>query len=313
MQKFLSNIVNSRGGWYQLMWYVFITLLCLSLTISISVLGALLAGYDVNALASQNINDIDATALNVMKLLQVLTVVGIFMLPAIIFAYIKTADFSYLQLKFPISLAQLGLTVVIMGLAFAAIMPIVVWNNQIGFPESLQFLEDLFRGWEDDAMAQTKAFLNMNNPLDLIINLMVVAVAAAVTEELCFRGILQQLFQKISNNAHAGIWIAGILFSLIHFQFYGFVPRMLLGVLFGYLFYWSGNLWIPIWGHFLNNGVQVLVVYFVPEQLESAGTPPSLEPAMLIGASLAAVLLFFSLQTFYKLSAKNTTIANNNQ
>ena len=95
----------------------------------------------------------------------------------------------------------------------------------------------------------------------LLAAIIVIAVIPGIGEELLFRGFLQNLLKRIFKNDHAAIWIAAILFSAIHFQFYGFVPRMLLGALFGYLYYWSGNLLYPIIAHFINNFVSLIALY----------------------------------------------------
>jgi membrane protease YdiL (CAAX protease family) len=111
----------------------------------------------------------------------------------------------------------------------------------------------------------------------LLLNLFVVAILPAIGEELIFRGAFQKLFSQLFKNKHIGIWLAAALFSAIHLQFYGFIPRMLLGAIFGYLLYWSGSLWVPIWAHFVNNAMGVTLSYLsqkgiVSEDIENIGT-----------------------------------------
>ena len=65
---------------------------------------------------------------------------------------------------------------------------------------------------------------------------------------------------------HIAIWITAFIFSAVHMQFYGFVPRMLLGALFGYMFVWTGSLWVPVLMHFVNNGIAVVVNYLIDNQ-----------------------------------------------
>jgi len=93
--------------------------------------------------------------------------------------------------------------------------------------------------------------------------LLVIAVIPALGEEVLFRGVLQNIFQKSFGHTqpHAAIWLAAFVFSAIHLQFYGLVPRMLLGALFGYLYVWSGNLWYPIVAHFANNSITLLAIF----------------------------------------------------
>ncbi|MEL7006274.1 MAG: CPBP family intramembrane glutamic endopeptidase, partial [Bacteroidota bacterium] len=111
-----------------------------------------------------------------------------------------------------------------------------------------------------------------------LVAIIVIAVIPAIGEEIVFRGMLQNELHTASKNAHVAIWVSAIIFSAIHMQFFGFFPRLLLGALFGYLYYWSGNLIIPILAHFINNGFSLVLVYLStgeglfgnPENTESA-------------------------------------------
>lgn len=123
------------------------------------------------------------------------------------------------------------------------------------------YLAKLFQPGEELAEQMTEAMLNMPNVTSLLINLLVVAVIPAVCEELAFRGVLQIQLSRMFKNVHAGIWVSAFVFSFIHFQFYGFLPRMLLGAFFGYLLVHTGSIWAPILAHFLNNAAAVSVHY----------------------------------------------------
>ena len=136
------------------------------------------------------------------------------------------------------------------------------WNEQMVLPEAFRDLETTMRTMEDAAMETTALILSVDTIGGLLLNLLVVALLAAVTEELFFRGVLQQLLREWFRSGHAAVWVAAAIFSLIHFQFYGFLPRMLLGALLGYLFLYSRNLWIPILFHFTNNATVILLHYF---------------------------------------------------
>jgi membrane protease YdiL (CAAX protease family) len=116
--------------------------------------------------------------------------------------------------------------------------------------------------FEDQAEDTLKAILDMKTPILLIANLIIIAVLPGIGEELIFRGILQKQVGLMLKNPIAAIWIAGFIFSAIHLQFEGFLPRMALGVVLGYLYYWTQNLWVPIIAHAFNNGIQVIVIYY---------------------------------------------------
>jgi membrane protease YdiL (CAAX protease family) len=129
-------------------------------------------------------------------------------------------------------------------------------------------MPDFLKGFEywarekEDIAAELTAYLTQFDSFgNFALAFFVIAILAGVGEELVFRGMLQPELQRATGNIHAAIWISAILFSAIHLQFFGFVPRMLLGVMFGYLYYWSGNIIIPMLAHFVNNGFSLLMVY----------------------------------------------------
>ena len=170
------------------------------------------------------------------------------------------------------------------------------WNSQMVLPEAFSELEKTMRALEDAAMETTQQILSLNSVGGLLLNLLVVALLAALSEEIFFRGVLQQLLGEWLRSGHAAVWIAAAFFSLVHFQFYGFLPRMLLGALLGYLFLYSRNLWIPILFHFVNNATVILLHYFwgdaswFRELDELPITLPFLITAVM--SALATLLLF---------------------
>jgi len=117
------------------------------------------------------------------------------------------------------------------------------------------------RAAEDTSQALIQAMMQLDSPYALITNLVIMALLPAIGEELIFRGWVQRIAVRLTANVHAGIWISATLFSLMHWQFEGFFVRQLLGVLFGYLLYWSGSLWLPIIVHFVFNGLQIVAQY----------------------------------------------------
>jgi len=135
------------------------------------------------------------------------------------------------------------------------------WNANIRLPDSMSGFEAWARGLEDRLKIFTDYLTHFDSPGYFLLAILVVAVIPAVGEELLFRGLLQNLFLKIGKNPHVAIWTSAFLFGALHFQFYGIVPRVLLGALFGYLYLWSGNLLIPIFAHFINNGLSLLFLY----------------------------------------------------
>ncbi len=136
------------------------------------------------------------------------------------------------------------------------------WNSSMELPESMSDMEQMMRSMEDAAMETTELLLSGSTPGALILNLVIVAGLAAASEELFFRGALQQFLQEKFRNGHAAVWLTALIFSMVHFQFYGFLPRLVLGALLGYLFFYTQNLWIPVIFHFINNATVIVLHYF---------------------------------------------------
>jgi membrane protease YdiL (CAAX protease family) len=165
----------------------------------------------------------------------------------------------------------------------------------MNFPEWLSGVEQWMKNAEENAAELTEVFLKVDSTGGLLFNLFMIALLPAIGEELLFRGVIQRIFTRMTQNIHWGIWISAILFSALHIQFYGFVPRMLLGVLFGYLLVWSGSMWLPVLAHFINNGFAVVAMYLIdknvlnPQVEEIGSTSGSYYAAVL---SLALVVIF---------------------
>ena len=202
-----------------------------------------------------------------LKWLQLCQTLGTFLLPPIICAWIwdeNRKPFRWLKMDQKVGWTSVVWAIGIMVLAIPAINLLADLNSRVDLPESLDFIEQIFRRQEDAAAGLTERFLKADNVWGLLINIGLLAFLPALSEELSFRGTLQQILgrnQVKESRVHIAIWVTAFVFSAIHLQFYGFVPRMLMGALFGYFFVWSGSLWVPIVMHFTNNGLAVLFYY----------------------------------------------------
>lgn len=168
------------------------------------------------------------------------------------------------------------------------------FNSQL-IPEGSK-MENTFKPNEELAERITESMLQMDGPIDLVFILFLVAVLPAICEEFAFRGVLQSQLAKAFGNVHFGIWISAFVFSAIHFQFYGFIPRMLLGAFFGYLVIHTGSIWTGVMAHFFNNAFAVLGAYFagqVDNIDQGAIETASLNPYFLLFSSVAFTLLFW--------------------
>ncbi len=258
----------------------------------------------------------DMENIGMLKAMQIVAQLFIFVVPVFVFSYLKTNNwFQYPQFKLPISIIGLLFTFLILLFSFPIIGQLNLWNQAIELPEALSGIESLFRTLEEQAKEMTEAFLKMDNVFDLLVNLVMVGFLAGLGEELLFRGTIQKFLTEWTKNPHFAIIFTGFVFSAIHLQFYGFFPRWALGILFGYIFYWSGNIWIPIIAHALFNGSQVLVYYVVGENSSFMSDLESIESvtadqklALGITALVCTVILTVVLRQFYRYSQHTQSI-----
>lgn len=208
--------------------------------------------------------------ISIFKFIQTISGIGVFIIPALVLAYVfDEQPNKYLSLTVKVNSSSVILASIALLVALPFINFLGELNAHLSLPSFLAGVENWMRESEANAAELTKSFLTMNAVSDLYINLFVIALLPALGEELLFRGIVQRLFTDWSGNKHLAVWISAALFSAMHMQFYGFLPRMLLGALFGYLLVWSGSLWLPIIGHFVNNAAAVIATYLFKEEMMS--------------------------------------------
>jgi membrane protease YdiL (CAAX protease family) len=199
-------------------------------------------------------------------------------MPPIVLAYlISSTPWNYLKIyKNKTNWGDLILVILYMILIIPFINLLGDLNQHLVLPKVFSGLEMWMKLSEDQATALTQKFLNVHNFSGLLYNLFLIALIPAIGEELYFRGALQGIIKQWKG-IKVSIWITAIIFSTIHFQFYGFLPRMLMGAFFGYLLFWSENLWLAVVAHFTNNAIAVIFYYlkfngFKLPDIDSIGT-----------------------------------------
>ena len=194
----------------------------------------------------------------------------VFIIPAFITArFITSKPLSFLKLNVTPHWRDILFVILLLAISMPAMNYIVYLNEQLSLPDSLSAIEQWMRATEDAAKAVTDSFLTGNTLLGLLGCVLLLGVLTGLSEEMLFRGALQGTLIE-SRNVHFSIWLTAFVFSVLHFQFFGFVPRMLLGAIFGYLLVWTGSLWVPVIAHALNNSVVVISSYFHPTTPEAA-------------------------------------------
>lgn len=193
-----------------------------------------------------------------IRISQTFATIGAFLLPALLFAYCQNRqcfDYNAANRRPNSSMTNI---VLLLSITLLPVVGVLSAFNMHIMPQEgavAEFMRDL----EDAANHILELLTSQRSSWDLISNILVLAVLAGICEEFLFQGTLQPLMTRWTQNPHIGILITAFIFSVLHFQFYGFIPRVALGVYLGYLFYWSRSLWLPILAHVMHNTLSILV------------------------------------------------------
>lgn len=185
------------------------------------------------------------------------------------FASARPAVWLGISKHVPLLKAYLGV-IILYVLVLPAMNQLIAWNASVHLPDWASGIEASLREMEDAAAATTSKILSYSGVRGMLATVGVVGLLTGFSEELFFRGALQKVFVQSRLNVVASVWLAAFIFSAVHFQFFGFVPRLLMGAMFGYLYIWSGSLWLPIFAHALNNSIVVVTSHSLENATETA-------------------------------------------
>ncbi|WP_192822410.1 CPBP family intramembrane glutamic endopeptidase [Rufibacter sp. LB8] len=223
------------------------------------------------------------------------------------------AAFLYFNAHYPVDYLSPRPSVPVVLLLASAVLIVLImpanswlidWNANVKFPEFLQAFEKEAKETEERLKVLTQYLTKFDSVGAMLLGVLIVAIIPAIGEELLFRGVVQQELIRWFRNPHVGIWLAAFLFGAIHFQFYGFFPRMILGVVLGYLYFWSKNIWVPIAGHFMNNGFTVFILYLQQRgsiQLDIESTEASPWYLSLVSLVISLAVMFGLHKAFRRL------------
>jgi membrane protease YdiL (CAAX protease family) len=260
-----NNLENNPAApLVQLLSFAFIWLCCASV-------GSLLVSLftqgnnwtSIAAIVEQIQNSEDGDLVNQLRYVQIIGHLSNYFLPALIFivAWYRPKVWAAVQLSKAPPLKITLISLVAVFTLFPFISWVYYWNMNL-----------IPADWVgQDKLELQAAFLNMRNGYELLLNIFLLGVVAALGEELVFRGIIQRILTQWSGQVHSSAFITAALFSFIHFQWEGFAARFLLGLLFCYLLIYTQNLWVPILLHFCFNSIQVIIPYFNPEMVKAVG------------------------------------------
>jgi membrane protease YdiL (CAAX protease family) len=204
----------------------------------------------------------------------------------IIIRFLEKANLNWAKQRARVSGKNLALVtaMTVGGMLFNGLL--MYWNSHLVLPEFLSGVEQWMRDMETQLMELTVFLTDFQSIPELLTGILVIGVFAGVGEELFFRGLIQPKMQGYFRSPHWGIWMTAFIFSAIHAQFFGFLPRLFLGALFGYLYHYTGSLFYPILGHILNNALTLLMVYGSNQgffDLDVQATDTVSYPAALVG------------------------------
>jgi len=277
---------------------IFILICCVILSFLVGMVVLMILSYvkglDVSELGNQLSLNSSAADRNFSRTLVLQNHLFTFVIPALIASWLiyrldwlKKIGFKSIKRVFnPI----LGAVFLVLAIPMTGVL---YWINQ-KFP-----LPEFLLNLENNTNEMIQSILLADSNFEMAFNIFIIGVLPAFSEEIFFRGFLQRQLSRLFQNHHFGIFLAAFVFSAIHMQFQGFLPRFFLGGLLGYLFYWTGNIWIPIVAHFAHNSFQVVGVYLSEEKIQDidlSAIEVTPFPQLAIFTSLAILIGFYIYQ-----------------
>ena len=239
--------------------------------------------------------------ISVLKFFQTFQSIGVFIIPPFIIAwffYENPVEFLKFDKRPDLKSVLFVIAIILVANPFINFLTEI--NAKLSLPGWMNAVEIWMQNSEHQADQITKAFLATTSLSDLLMNIAMIGILPALGEELLFRGIIQQLLKNKFGNAHSAIWISAAIFSALHMQFFGFLPRLVLGAMFGYMLEWSGTLWLPVLAHFVNNTTAVIAYYLskrgiIGIDIDKTGTSSDGSSYLVIASIIFLFVLFRAL------------------
>lgn len=241
-----------------------------------------------------------ADSTRALRIATVLQDILLFILPALVTAVVITRlPATFLCLDRGVDPRFLMLAVITLGVSIPLMNCVIQWNESLQLPPSFDELAAQLRAAEESARHGVEVILGDSSVMSLIVSVLIVGVLTGFSEEIFFRGAFQRLLTTSGRvNPHLAVWLVAFLFSAFHFQFYGFVPRLLLGAFFGYLMLWSGSVWVSAILHALNNSIFVVDDWLTRCKAAAAGVDVS----EVASSSSQAVDSFFGFSPWFSIA-----------
>lgn len=292
----MQTYLKTKAVWIQLLLFIG---MAFGLFMILTLIGTLILSKmtGVGILEVRNIekwNPSDPRMIHFIRGLLLIQFLGLFLIPSLLFAYFSDPKpLDYLGLKQPQKSIYWLFAIVAMFVAIPVVEYIGVLNQKMNFGADTQ---KWMKGMEEEAAKQIQFMLSKHTIRELITNLVFISLFAGIGEEIFFRGILQRMFIRAFKNPWMGIVLTAAIFSAFHFQFFGFFPRLALGIVLGAIYWYSGSLWAAILAHFVYDGFIIVLVYFNPSMIkdpdQSILNPNNLLPMGVISLALTILLLW---------------------
>lgn len=298
--------IDQSGKRYQFLVFIVVTIISAQL---FGLLGKLLSilFLDINVFDSSFTLSMLSMEdeIRFLRFNQPFSTIGIFLIPPLIFRYLLNDRFGLTFSKFRISNSTLLSTVVLI----IVVRPIVSWLAILNSTIDLSFLGKLgeYVISTSDLIAEKTLLLARADSIDkLLINIFIIAILPAIGEELFFRAIIQRLLYKVSGRFHLSIWVTAIVFGVMHFNVRGVLPIIFLGLILGYIYFYTENIWLAILAHFINNASLLLIFFKFPVETESVVSDNISIPSLLFSVLMSFSLLFFLYTVWEKRKSANS-------
>lgn len=247
----------------------------------------------------------DPAIVNALKVVQMLNTAGGLLLPAILFMWLCNRPDSGSMYRFHLIPWLIAASVALIVVAQPVVGLANELNSHLALPGWLSDVKTWMKDKENINAQVTDAFLSTTSSMGFLVNVLMIAILPALAEEILFRGALAGLLKDWTKNVHAAVLISSLVFAAIHLQFYGFLPRFLLGMLLGYLFFWSGSIWLPVTAHFTNNFLSVFIEFlfrkgYIHTNAENFGTNNAAWLTLLSITLISAIIYFIYSKTIVK-------------
>jgi uncharacterized protein len=291
------NAFHSRAPLIQLL-ISFLVVLGIGLFLfSVFILaGSMLFGVDVSLVADPSFGSVGREA-GFIKYMLAVQDISFFIAPGIVILtkFNPGHQAGILNIR-NISTNEIVLVIILAFCAFPLTSLAGELNSRMVLPDQLSGIEHWMRDKEDYANHLMDLLMTPETMTGMLMNILIIAFIPAIGEELIFRGVFQKILQNLFRSGHLSVWVTSFIFSAIHFQFYGFLPRFILGLIFGYLFLWTRNLWLPVTAHFINNAVPTVWSYM--NGWQTINEKPSVSPAgqvavLILSLSAGSIILVY--------------------